>query len=90
MPKVEIDVEIESDTVMDMLNEEDIVQYLHYTYPQHYWRLVMSLCPYDVTDFLSALERYLREWTPEDLETLKQLVAKIETKNKEVSDAQEE
>ena len=86
MPSVYIDVEVCSEQVMHMVNEEEIVQYLVDTYPQHYWRLVMSLCPYDVTDFLSGLEGYLREWTSEDLETLKQLVAKIETKNKEVSD----
>ena len=86
MPKVEIDVEIDADNVMHMLNEEDIVEFLADTYPHDYWPIVLNLCPFDVKPFLTALEFRLREWRSEDLAALKQLVAKIETENKEVSD----
>ena len=46
----------------------------------------MKSCPFDVDRFLLAFEDYLKEWRGKDLEALKQLIAKVETKNKEMSD----
>ncbi len=84
MPSVWVEVQVDSDVVLEHLDENDIIEYLGES--AQYWSDVLKMCPFDVDRFLLAFEDYLEEWRDKDLEALKQLIAKVETKNKEMSD----
>ena len=84
MPSIWVEVQVDSDAVLEQLDEDDIIEYLGES-PQ-YWSDVLKMCPFDANGFLLAFEDYLEEWRDKDLEALKQLIAKVETKNKEMSD----
>tara|TARA_R100001594_G_scaffold87716_1_gene122045 strand:+ start:361 stop:627 length:267 start_codon:yes stop_codon:yes gene_type:complete len=84
MPNVWIEVQVDSNVVLEHLDEDDIIEYLGES--TQYWSDVLKMCPFDADRFLLAFEDYLEEWRDKDLEALKQLIAKVETKNKEMSD----